>query len=90
MAKFVASDAELVWKGEQPSGELIAQVRANLAHELRNMSHASNLVHHTVFLSDDLEDGPVVFVHGRANDLRLYCEYVAKPEWVTLDEVPFQ
>lgn len=46
----------------------------------------SMLITHTVFLTDNMETGPVVHVWGQEDDNRFHCEYQSRVTWVTLDE----
>jgi hypothetical protein len=43
------------------------------------------LITHTVFLSDNMTDGPVVHVWGEEDDNRFHCEYQDSVKWVSLD-----
>ncbi len=49
----------------------------------------SMLITHTVFLTDNMESGPVVHVWGQEDDNRFHCEYQSRVSWTTLDESAF-
>ena len=84
--KFVPSEAELVWHGDYPQA-IVERVRQDIAESLDDhLERASNLVFHTVFLSEDYGSGPAVIVWGKNRDKRLHCEYHAQSEWVSLGE----
>lgn len=88
MSWNVAS-ADLVWHGSYPA-DAADLVRADLCANCRQLKRASDLVFHHVFLTDDIEDGPFVVVHGEEGDTALHCTYVEEAAWETFTEVPFQ
>lgn len=48
---------------------------------------ASDLIFHTVFISDDL-DGPIIIVDGRDGvDDTLFLTYYENPQWVNVNDV---
>ena len=83
---------KLKWHGHKPEiPYLDEQVIEDLKHMLDLEDGedypASGLAFHTVFLSDDLDHGPVVSVWGEENDDEYYhCEYVEEAKWMTLEE----
>lgn len=78
------NDFEVVWHDTPPLG-VDEIVRRDILKELTGLKVPSNLVTHTVFLSDDM-DGPCVSVWGEGDD-RFHAEYLEKAEWVTLSEL---
>jgi hypothetical protein len=48
---------------------------------------ASDLIFHTVILSSDWDNGPIIIVDGREGcDDTLFLTYYENPEWTTLDD----
>ena len=79
------SEAPIVWGGETPSAEIIAQVRADIKAELVDLAMPYDLIFHTVFLADDPE-GPTVMLSGDRETGGFYATYSETSEWTPLDE----
>lgn len=76
---------------QPPTSKLNKQQEEFLEREIARISDelekASDLVFHTVFLTDD-ENGANVMVDGRDGvDDTLFLTYYETTEWVTLDEM---
>jgi len=74
-----------------PTPELNKQQEELLEKEVAYISDeldkASDLIFHTVFLTEDMS-GAIVIVDGREGyDDTLFLTYYEKPNWVTLDEM---
>lgn len=81
------SEGELIWHGEYPSS-VVEQVRKDIADNLDDdLEDAEDLCFHTVFLSDDPAVGPIVMVWGEQGSSALHCEYHAKAEWVSVQDL---
>ena len=58
---------------------------ANISEDL---SVASDLIFHTVMLTDDWDNGPIVMVDSREGvEDTVFLTYYENPEWTTLDEM---
>ena len=73
----------------QPTTELNEQQQEHLTDEIdnisKNLEKASDLIFHTVFLTDNSE-GATVMVDGRPGfDDTLFLTYYETTEWMTLD-----
>lgn len=81
------SEGELLWHGDYPAA-IVERVRADIAENLDDvLGRASDLGFHTIWLGDDLETSPIVSVWGEEGCSALHCEYVEKPEWVSLSDL---
>jgi len=77
------SEAPIVWTGSAPPAEIIAQVRADIKAELVDLSKPSDLIFHTVFLTDDFH-GPTVTLSGDPDTGGFTASYDEETEWTTL------
>lgn len=75
----------LKWIGDHPGDEIEAFVRSDLEH-LWTRTTPSNLITHTVFLSENFE-GPSVSVWGEEGvDDAVWCEFFETTEFVSLGD----
>ena len=52
-----------------------------------NLSVASDLIFHTVILSSDWDNSPIIIVDGREGcDDTLFLTYYENPEWTTIND----
>ena len=64
-----------------------AHLTQEIAHISGELEKASDLIFHTVFLTEDTS-GAIIIVDAKDNvDDTLYLTYYETPEWITLDEV---
>lgn len=49
--------------------------------------YAEDLIFHHIPLTEEGYEGPLVMVWGVHDDIAYQCEYVDKPEWITLQEL---
>lgn len=58
-----------------------------IAYISNDLGKASDLIFHTVFLTEDMK-GAIVIVDGKEGvDDTLYLTYYEQPEWVTLNDL---
>lgn len=78
---------ELKWYGPLPSVANVEQIiKDDCATNLKGLEKVSELIFHTVFLSDT-HDIDNVFCWGAENDECLHCEYIPLPKWVAMNEI---
>lgn len=62
-------------------------LKQEIAHISGELEKASDLIFHTVFLTEDTS-GAIIIVDAKDNvDDTLYLTYYETPEWITLDEM---
>ncbi len=80
----------LKWHGPRPPGDPDAMDLRVIQDLLRNVDctdKPSDLITHTVFLSDD-HRGPAVAVWGQpSDDERFHCEYHEITQWMSLIDI---
>lgn len=58
-----------------------------IAHISEELDSASDLIFHTVFLTEDM-NGAIVIVDGREGyDDTVFLTYYEQPDWVTLEDL---
>lgn len=58
-----------------------------IAHISSELEKASDLIFHTVFLTEDMK-GAIIIVDAKDNvDDTLYLTYYEQPKWVTLNDL---
>ena len=77
------SEAEIIWEGNPPSGDVVARVRANIKAELVDLATPTDLMFHIILLSE-IKEGPSVTLFG-IDGGRFGGEYCEHTEWVPLD-----
>jgi hypothetical protein len=80
----------LMWHGSRPPGdpdEMDLLVIQDLLRNVYCIDKASDLITHTVFLSD-ANDGPSVLVWGEdGDDTQFHCEYHEVTRWISLKDI---
>ncbi len=77
----------LVWESEahpEHEEQIIRELNDLLENDLEK---PSDLIIHSIFVGDSMEDGPCVVVWGNEddeNDENFYCEYQEKIKWVSI------
>lgn len=71
---------ELAWDGDAPSAEVQAKVVTDIRTRLGGLYKPSDLIFHTVWLTDD-DEGPSVFVYGKEGSDKFHCDYLPVTEW---------
>ena len=64
--------------------QVVADIIRYMTQEV--IDDPSMLITHTVFLTDNMESGPVVHVWGEEDDTRFHCEYQERIKWTTVNE----
>lgn len=80
----------IIWEGEiLPNGDQQMLVRDELDWLCTQIDKPSDLMMHTVFLTEDM-DGPSIFIIGReGDDENFYASCCVETEWVTIDNIDF-
>lgn len=79
-------DFTLKWHTEH-SDELDAIVSQSIREELGGLKDASELFFHHVFLGEDYDKDPHVFIWGEEDDIGVFhCKYVKEPDWEATGE----
>lgn len=76
----------LAWDNEHPEG-LDERVIADIRIEMSGLDKPQDIIFHTVPLTDEGFDGPIVHVYGKEGSAAFHCEYIECPTWVTADGV---
>lgn len=85
MVKDWRKGFEIVWHGAYHDG-MNEVVRDDILKSLTRLKKPSDLITHTIFLSDDM-DGPSVSVWGEEGDDRFHAEYIDQTKWESLSEI---
>ena len=80
------SEAEIDWGGSQPSLEIVAKVRADIAQCLTDLPRPSALAYHCVWLTSDY-GGPSVVLWGVRHVDHFFAEYNQITEFVSFAEL---
>lgn len=82
------SKVTLQWHGKPPDIENYEQlVLTDCESSLWGLSRVSELIFHTIFLSNNYEYD-IITVWGEPQDINiLHCEYEPKPKWLSLKEM---
>lgn len=82
---------KIKWHGDLPVNRNIDELELLIFQDIKklfdNFDKPSNLVFHTVFVGKTMQDD-IVSVWGEiGDDDNIHCEYVEKPEWVSLKQL---
>ncbi len=81
------SEAKIYWPDGEPSGDIIARVREDIAKYLGGRDEPSQLMFHTVFLGESMSEGPTIILTGNPENNGFTAQY-GEPMRFSIDEFP--